>query len=148
MEAHEDNQLCIKTREQIGLLETDALVGDCASIRADVENHLAQCAACVTWRQQSSDVVAAASMLPQFDVPEALTQRILLAVEDEQRARAGIASAAIWTAVAVVACVVLVLFDSLESIEGLMSWCVGLGAMAVIRLLFANNDSSKTITTH
>lgn len=135
MEAHESQ--CQTTRALIGKLEAEPASEQATSAecRDKIESHLAQCTACVSWRQESSDLVAAASVLPQFDVPEALTQRILTAVAAEQQSVEGRSTTLLFVLLTVVACLVLFYFESFESMEGALAWGVGLAAMALIRLL-------------
>src|SRR5437868_6164849 len=62
---------------------TGSSSGDAALSGAE-RTHLDACAACRQWRVQVDDMARVAE-LPQFDVPERLTQNIMVAVEDESR---------------------------------------------------------------
>jgi predicted anti-sigma-YlaC factor YlaD len=102
--------------------------------------HFAECADCRDWQSQTIDLVSQMSAMPQFDVSEALTQRILASVRDEESTRlstAQMVSMAVATGVAVA----FLCFDSLESAAGLASWLVGLSALFLLKPLLDGHSS-------
>src|SRR5215471_14387158 len=81
---------CDKTKRLLELrMDEGALAAD---EMADVESHLKSCKPCAQWQRQMQDIVAAARASAQFDVSEALTQRILSAVEREPSGKAASAA--------------------------------------------------------
>ncbi|HEY9870535.1 MAG TPA: hypothetical protein V6D08_15325 [Candidatus Obscuribacterales bacterium] len=102
--------------------------------RQQTAAHLESCGACRLWYRQAGEVLRTGRAMTQFDVPEALTQRIIAAVEQERKERASAVPAAVMLVV-VAGAMGLLILDSTESMSGLFSWLIGLVAMAVVKLL-------------
>lgn len=112
----------------------------------NVDLHLTACSPCRDWSRQAQAIVEVARDMPQFDVSEALTQRILTSVEAESiygRAYVNM------LAPSLVLLAVMVLFfyvESGESLEGMLSWAIGLGLMAALKLLLSGDKEVATIS--
>ena len=83
------------------------------------------------------ELVKMAAAMPQFDVPEELTQKILAAAELE-----GIQRKPRWQSIAALTALVLgfiavLCMDSFESVWGLMSWLLCVPAMFALQALIA-----------
>lgn len=87
--------------------------------------HAAQCSSCAAWQKQNELMISLASAMPQFDVSEGLTQRILGAVEKENTPGMEVSLLPISIA-AGLAFLIFVPFDSAQS---LFSW--GIGALGL-----------------
>jgi hypothetical protein len=82
--------------------------------------------------------------MPQFDVPEALTQRILNAVELERNVSRTV-PIFVWPSAALLAGVCLTALPY-ESAEGLMSWACGLVALVVVKFLVCSGKPASEST--
>lgn len=134
-----ENLQCQKIREEIALNEN-------AVVNREVDKHLHECSHCRTWADVSDQMVGLAKEIPQFDVPEAVTQRILQAVASENKRTFLGSDYAIWLcATAVMLLSVIVLSDSVENLEGLASWSVGLAAIMLVRLASLYLPSHKAV---
>lgn len=143
MADNQDMTECRKIRER---LEEDG------EKRADapdqeVEAHLGGCAGCRQWREQTADLLAMASQMPQFDVPEAVTQRILSAIEEKQRQRVRQVQLLVMVILVAVAAFISIA-DLLESMTGLVSWIAGLAALAALHVLLDGSPAHKTLFRH
>ena len=88
-------------------------------------------------QDRDDDLLKMARSMPQFDVPEELTQKILAAADSERLGRQ-----LRWQQVAAVTALALALVavlcvDSFESVWGLMSWLLCLPVMFAIQALIA-----------
>jgi predicted anti-sigma-YlaC factor YlaD len=102
---------------------------------SEVDRHLRDCNDCRTWAEQSHQIISYANDIPQFDVPEAVTQRILQAVASETTRPFLSGDYALWISAAIVALLaIFVLSDTVENLEGLASWSLGLGLIAIVRM--------------
>ncbi len=97
---------------------------------------LNSCASCADWCRQTNDLLSAAAVLPQFDVSEALTQRILSAVQAERQSSVT-AKEIVLTAAVLGLAVAFVALESFESISGLLAWFAGVAAVAVLKVLLS-----------
>lgn len=110
-----------------------------------VDKHLKECSSCNVWSRQMNEIVTVASGMPQFDVPESLTQSVLKAVEAEGAHRANVFSGAnILQALFGIAVVAIMMFEAAEDFGGLISWAVGLGIVYSITLLVSSNREVET----
>jgi hypothetical protein len=101
--------------------------------------HSAQCASCSAWQKQNDAVISLASAMPQFDVSEGLTQKILSAVEKENTPGMEVSLLPISIA-AGLAFLVFVPFDSAQS---LFSWGIGLLSLFVFYMLMKLASSKE-----
>ncbi|HEY9775173.1 MAG TPA: hypothetical protein V6C81_15520 [Planktothrix sp.] len=113
--------------------------------KASMETHLKQCADCISWQRQITDIIAEAAHIPQFDVPEALTQRIISSVALESTKKESVVSTVVMSAVALLG-LALLMFSGIESTDGLASWAMALIVMAGFAWLVT--DSKKETTVH
>lgn len=132
---------------------------DCLSYRrafdecrdeAWVDEHRKQCSLCKLWADQSQQIGELSRALPQFDVPEALTQRILTAVDLERNVEH---SGALWDGgplsgfllPGAVALGMVALFTELpfEPVEGIISWIVGILVVAAFGMLITSGGRSS-----
>src|SRR5262249_47119674 len=129
---------CDKTKRLLELrMDEGALAAD---EMADLEARRKSCQPCAHWQRQVQDIVAAARATAQFDVSEALTQRILSAVEHERHWKAASAAQVGSMLVLLAAGAGVFVVDSMESLSGLGSWCVGLAVMFVIQTIVAGGQ--------
>ncbi|MBI4534201.1 MAG: hypothetical protein HY711_09690 [Candidatus Melainabacteria bacterium] len=105
----------------------------------ELKQHLSACASCRTWEQEMSEIMAMAASAPQFDVSEALTQRILSAVRG-QTAFPVSTRQVVLVVLAVASMMSILVMDSVESIAGLGSWLISLAGMAVFKQLLVRPD--------
>jgi len=98
-------------------------------LRKQIEQHLTECAECLSWQRQTTELAAIAAQMPQFDVPEALTQRILNDVSLQQSKHGSLIATVAAVLVSTCAVAVLMIVDQCESTTGLLSWLVGMVTM-------------------
>ncbi|PWU01628.1 MAG: hypothetical protein C5B53_02595 [Candidatus Melainabacteria bacterium] len=114
--------------------------------KSEVDRHLRDCENCRAWAEQSDQIVNLTKEIPQFDVPEAVTQRILQAVAEENKPSFLSNDYGIWLgAAAVTTLAVFVLSDTVENLEGLASWSVGLAVIMIVRLVILRFPSPKAV---
>ena len=104
--------------------------GEQPELRKQIEQHLIECDACLAWQRQTTELIAVAAQVPQFDVPEALTQRILKEAMQQQSRKDSIFASTVAALVAVCALSVLLFVDRCETTTGVMSWLLGMATMA------------------
>lgn len=119
--------------------------GSSTEMPAALRTHGEACSSCRIWERQVSDVTAMAKTMPQFDVPEALTQRILSAVDEDSRRAAPLSGPAAIT-VAACALATLALVVPFESLESLGAWALGLGGIVALKLLVTNAQALEANT--
>jgi len=95
--------------------------------------HHEQCASCQAWRAQTDKLIDMSAAIPQFDVSEALTQRILVSVDAEHRKPA--LESGYLIPLAVVAAAMSLTVLPLDSIDGLFSWAIGLAGLFVLKAI-------------
>ncbi|MBY0357616.1 MAG: hypothetical protein K2W82_06410 [Candidatus Obscuribacterales bacterium] len=107
-----------------------------------LQEHRLECEACRSWEMQSSEVTILASSLPQFDVPESLTQKILNSVEEERRQNLT-TNKYFLLPLSLVAFISLLMNLPLDNWENFASWIIGLvGILSLKLLLVAANQKS------
>ncbi len=106
-----------------------------------VESHQQQCNSCESFVAQHASLIAIAVALPQFDVAEGLTQKILQSVEMQSTPAV---EASIWPVglAAALAFFVMVPFDSVQSVLG---WAVGLFGLLGLQLLMQTANSKEQL---
>jgi hypothetical protein len=102
-------------------------------------SHLNDCASCRSWQEQNRSILNMAGELPQFDVSEQLTQRILqsTSVLPDRTNRQ-----AIWIAVGAAVATAIVFVDASESIGGWWAWLICFASMAGFRYLFSQSKDT------
>jgi len=112
-----------------------------AEQRLLLNTHQNSCAACDSWCKQHADLIQLAETLPQFDVSEGLTQRILDSVG--KQATPGLETSLLPIGlVAAVAAFVLVPVDSLQ---GLYGWGAGILGLWALQLLMKSASTSEQL---
>lgn len=106
------------------------------------DQHRRTCDACDGWAVQSTQLMDLASQMPQFDVPEALTQRILNAVDLEKNVSARAVPIYVWPSAALLGGLCLTALPY-ESVEGVVSWAVGIAALGIVKFLVCNGKASS-----
>ena len=112
---------------------------------AETRAHLTTCRACATFGEQMAEIVAAAAALPQFDVSEALTQRILASAPASRPAPPAASMTMPLMAAAAALWMYLLVVVSVESVDGLMSWAVSLVLMVVLRLIIGGKREDLAV---
>jgi hypothetical protein len=107
------------------------------------EGHKDHCAACRSWKAQTVDLMDLASGLPNFDVSEALTQRILTSVENEQRKVVSLEHLPA-APLCIVAAVTLILLLPVEGLQGALSWFVSLMGLGLLQALLKSASVSES----
>ncbi len=106
------------------------------------EKHKLECRACENWLSQHIELAQMSAALPQFDVSEGLTQKILDSIE--KQSTPGVETS-IWPVgvAATLAFLVMVPFDSVQSV---LSWGAGgLGLLALQMLMKAANSKEQLV---
>lgn len=107
-----------------------------------LQSHAANCAACRQWSLQIDSLCDLSAALPQFDVPEALTQAILQSVETERRLPR-LAQYPVMAPIAVALALALLTVLPFDSLEGIMSWGIGLSAMVLFKALLTGAEPGR-----
>ncbi|HEY9784068.1 MAG TPA: hypothetical protein V6D17_01615 [Candidatus Obscuribacterales bacterium] len=105
-----------------------------------IEAHREECITCQQWASATEDLIAKVSSMPQFDVPEAVTQRIMQSVNAQPAYGDHLARVLFFVVGALVAFLV---FESGESLAGLLSWAIGLGLMGSLKFLFGGTQEAR-----
>lgn len=113
-----------------------------SAARQETAAHLESCGACRVWYRQAGEVLKTARAIAQFDVPEALTQRIIAAIEQKSRDGALAVPAALMLVI-VAGAMGLLILDSTESLTGLFSWLVGLVSMSLVKVLVCKGRETE-----
>lgn len=120
--------------------------GECGhSLSASEQNsfdlHKSNCKSCSGFCLQHEEIAGCAGGLPQFDVSEGLTQRILDSIERQSTPRVETSILPIGLA-ACVAFFVMVPFDSLQSLYG---WGAGILGLFLLQLLMRTANSQEQV---
>lgn len=93
------------------------------SLNVEQDQHLSLCKPCQVWLEENRELVEATNKIVQFDVSEALTQKILTRVEAEATH-----SYKVYAAITglIVLTLALAFVNSLDSFFGGISWLVSL----------------------
>lgn len=127
---------------------------DCARYRyafdacrdeAWADEHKRDCRTCNAWAAQSLQIMDLAADMPQFDVPEALTQRILNAVELERAVAPPPVPIFVWPSAVLLAGLLLTAVP-FETADGLLSWVCGIGALALVQFLVCTKSGEQATT--
>lgn len=134
-----NEQDCLQARQTVD--DTSAFT---AEQLLGAEQHIRNCAPCETWRNQVNMVAAAAKDMTLFDVPEALTQRIMVDVQEASSNSALSMRTVIVSCVVVAASVCVCSFESFDTINGVISWLIGFVILFGFKYLIqvnARNDA-------
>lgn len=120
----------IETGENLSPAETQAC-----------ENHQRICRKCDAWRKQHLSIAQLAIDMPQFDVSEGLTQKILGSIEKESTP--GVETSIVPLAVAATfAFILLIPFDSIQSLYG---WGAGILGLVILQMLINTANSKEQL---
>ncbi len=113
-----------------------------SSQKAMFDQHSQECKSCLAILTQHSNIIEMASSLPQFDVSEGLTQKILEKVE--KQSTPGIETSLLPIGVfAAFLYFILLPFDSLQSVLG---WGASLVGLFGLQMLMQSANSQETIS--
>jgi hypothetical protein len=91
---------------------------------------------------------SAAMSMPQFDVPEKLTQNIMAAimaaVQAEQVQKSSGLRTSTMTTIAALAAAMLI-WNSFDSSAGWLSWCISVAVLWTFKVLFESGDSQEPL---
>lgn len=102
------------------------------------EQHIRVCRECETWRNQVNAIVATAQAVPEFDVPEALTQRILGDVQEASSGNAATVRTLVLSGVVLISAICVFSSDSIDSfdtVNGAITWLLGFLVLFGLKLL-------------
>ncbi len=135
-----EREECIQARENFEDTETLA-----PEQSLSFEQHIRNCPDCTAWRNQTKSITSVAVEMPMFDVPEAVTQRIMSQVQtiSEQRKWAG--QSWILSVVTIAAFAWIFALDPLESVNGTVSWLIGLLALFGLKMVVETTVKSDAI---
>lgn len=71
---------CKEIRSKLSELWEDEKLDELAVFA--VERHLAECDRCRGWKEEMESIASLAKVMPQFDVPESLTQNIMRSIRE------------------------------------------------------------------
>ncbi len=132
-------QDCLQARQTVD--DTSAFT---AEQLLGAEQHIRSCAPCETWRSQVNVIAAAAKDMTFFDVPEALTQRIMAEVQETSSSSALTMRTLILSCVVIAASVCVFSVESFDTINGVISWMIGFVILFGFKYLIqvnARNDA-------
>jgi hypothetical protein len=138
MERQEEKFDCNSFRDLYARKELGGTISDADSARGS--EHVSTCVACSSYAKQHEMIIHTMSSLPQFDVSEKLTQSILQAVQVEGQSRTTDLLLPIGSAAALVF-FALVPFDS---IQGWLSWGMGLIGLCGLQVLLKSAERSES----
>mgnify|MGYP000585238808 CR=1 FL=1 len=113
-----------------------------AALSASLGQHINDCVACARWQEENQSIVMMVDAMPQFDVSEQLTQRILTSLP---RQSPSMISSTFLIPAAVVGAAALGAVMPFESIEGLASSAVSLLALFMIHLLIKSARTEEMV---
>ncbi len=105
------------------------------------KEHLAQCRACEIWQSEHRQISELAALMPQFDVSEGLTQKILDSVAKEATPKIETSLLPLALSASAVFLVMLP-FDSWQSVLG---WGAGFLGMLLLQALMNTANSSEQV---
>ncbi len=132
-------QDCLQARQTVD--DTSAFT---AEQLLGAEQHIRNCAQCDTWRSQVNVIAAAAKDMTFFDVPEALTQRIMADVQETSVSSALTMRTLILSCAVIAASVCVFSFESFDTVNGVISWLIGFVILFGFKYLIqvnARNDA-------
>lgn len=106
-----------------------------------MSGHVSSCASCTAWQKQNEAMISLASAMPQFDVSEGLTQKILGSIEKESTPGMEVSPVPI----AIAAGFLFLLLVPFDSVQSLYSWGVGVLGLFVLHLLMKAASSQEQV---
>ncbi len=119
------NDNCNEFRQSVNELGIEALSGA-------LTGHIDDCAACARWQEQNQRIAMMVGSMPQFDVSEQLTQKILTSLPAQSPS---LINSTFLIPIVVVGAAALGAVVPFESLEGLASSAVSLLALFMIHLM-------------
>ncbi len=114
------------------------------STDTNVDVHLKECSSCNAWAHQMKEIETMASSMAQYDVPEALTQNILKAVDAEAAHGKAVSPSMLLGGIFAVLMAAIFVIETHESVGGVISWMVGLALMYSVSLLVSSSKEAET----
>lgn len=108
------------------------------------ETHALECPSCAAWKSQTEQLLDLTACMAQFDVSEALTQKILSSVESDRRV-SGAFDRAPWLPLGAFGTLALALACS-ESVEGVTAWLAGMLGLALLELLLSSSTKVEQLS--
>ncbi len=106
------------------------------------KKHADSCVACHKWAFEMESLLDMSAALPQFDVPEALTQQILAAVETERK-MPRMSQYPLVLPLSIIGAAALLTVLPFDSLEGMLSWGIGLAAMVLLKGLLSGVQAGQ-----
>lgn len=128
---------------------------DCARLRREYDAqpqsdafsaHAASCAGCRAWRADMVAIAESASMMPQFDVPEQLTQSILGSIATQPSPGTTLHQALAFP-VGLGCLAVSVSLLPFDTAEGLASTALCIVALSLVYLFIRSGGDSEDVVT-
>lgn len=107
--------------------------------------HENSCQSCRLWSQQTANIMQLAKTLPQFDVPQALTQRIMQSVDTASSSMIGIENIFLLP-LSLISAAIFITATPVDSLEGIISWCLGIFGLLLLKLLLSDSQPQKQST--
>lgn len=110
-----------------------------AQQQLDFDGHESSCASCSAMVRQHANIVEMASSLPQFDVSEGMTQKILDNVESQSTP--GIETSLL--PIGIVAAVLYFLLLPYDSLQSILGWAASLVGLLGLQFLMNSANSQE-----
>ncbi len=112
-----------------------------------IAEHVSQCKPCAHWEMQTRQIVSFTQALPEFDVPEALTQQIIAAAQTfDAKSKSLSVSSPPLLLIAAISGTLILAATSFDNADSWGSWAVCFGVMFVIKqLLSAQKTQTKQL---
>jgi hypothetical protein len=136
------NQTCLEIRSAIdelldikltaSLSEEKSMALKSAQLTAQVNEHTKQCAGCANFQSQNAQIADLTASMPQFDISEALTQKVMTLVMDEVKEQDKVKEIGMQELVAAVMALTIVALVSLishENLSGFYSWVLSFAGL-------------------
>lgn len=112
--------------------------------------HAGECKPCAAWKSHNDQIIELAVAMPQFDISEALTQKILSSVENEKQgimpAIRSLPSTLPSLPLGVIGMFLMVVILPFDTVEGAMSWACGLAGLVALKLLVSTTNKTEQAT--
>jgi predicted anti-sigma-YlaC factor YlaD len=135
-----DMKECIEARESF-----DAEDGFAPEQLLTMESHLRNCPDCVAWREEMYGIKAAAQAMVTYDVPEALTQKIVIAAKRHSDTERTIVQTALVAFMTVIALVTLNIADSFENVYGVFAWLICFVVLFGLKVLIVRDGDRDEV---
>lgn len=114
------------------------------SVDVHLQGHLKECSSCNVWAHHMKEIETVASSMAQYDVPEALTQNILKAVDAEAAYGKAMSPSMLLGGIFAIVMAAIFVIETHESVGGVISWTVGLALMYSVSLLVSSSKEVET----